>query len=62
MSMIRALIEDLKVDAAFEVYHEDEDFVITERASNYDDAYEMGMEAGRALLARELLATLEAGS
>ncbi len=62
MSMLKELISEISAVAEGPVHHQDEDFVLIERISNYDDAYELGVEAGRAELARELMDLIEAES
>ncbi len=63
MSMLKELISEISAVAEGEVYHEDEEFNAYDMSGgNYDDAYALGVRAGRAELARELMDLIEAES
>lgn len=62
MSVLKELMQDLQAEAALPVHHEDEEFNAYDMSGgNYDDAYRLGVDAGRRELAREVLAVLEEG-
>ena len=60
MSLVKTLFAAIDEAAEGPVHHEDEEFNAYDMSGgNYDDAYQLGVDAGRRELAQELQALIE---